>query len=57
MHRDPIVEEMRRIKEARAKRYNYDIRAMARALRVAQRRNRKRVVSLAPRRRSVAAAN
>jgi hypothetical protein len=33
MHKDPVVEEVRRIKEARAKRYNYDIRAMVRALR------------------------
>jgi hypothetical protein len=29
----PVVEEMRRIKEAHAARYNYDIRAMATALR------------------------
>lgn len=57
MHKDPIVEEMRRIKEARAKRYNYDIRAMARALRARQQRNRQRVVRLAAKRPAVAPKN
>jgi hypothetical protein len=47
---DPIVEEVRRIKEAHASRYNYDIRAMAKALREQQQRSGHRVVSL-PRRR------
>ena len=50
MHKDPIVEEVRRVKEARAKRYNYDIRAMVRALRVNQRKNRERLVTLSPKR-------
>jgi hypothetical protein len=50
MGHDPIVEEMRRIKEAHAARYNYDIRAMARALREQQQRSGHRVVAL-PRRR------
>ncbi len=46
----PIVEEVRRIKEAHAARYNYDIRAMAKALREQQKRSGHKVVSL-PRRR------
>jgi hypothetical protein len=50
MHKDPIVEAVRRVKEARAKRYNYDIRAMVRALRVNQRKNRERLVTLSPKR-------
>jgi hypothetical protein len=47
---DPIVEEMRRIKEAHAARYNYDIRAMAKALREQQKRSGHEVVSLSRRR-------
>jgi len=50
MSDDPIVEEVRRIKEAHAARYNYDIRAMAKALREQQQRSGHKVVSL-PRRR------
>jgi len=50
MSDDPIVEEVRRIKEAHAARYNYDIRAMANALREQQKRSGHKVVSL-PRRR------
>jgi len=50
MFEDPIVEEVRRIKEAHAARYNYDIRAMAKALREQQQRSGHKVVSL-PRRR------
>jgi hypothetical protein len=46
---DPIVEEVRRIKEAHAARYNYDIRAMAKALREQQQRSGHKIVSL-PRR-------
>jgi len=45
-----MVEEVRRIKEAHAARYNYDIRAMAQALREQQKRSGHKVVSL-PRRR------
>jgi hypothetical protein len=50
MDKDPIVDEVHRIKEARAKRYNYDIRAMVRALRANQRKNRGRLVTLSPKR-------
>ena len=47
MQRDPIVEEIRRIKEAHAARYNYDIRAMCKDLREEQTRSGAKVVSLA----------
>ena len=47
---DPIVEEMRRIKEAHAAQYGYDVRAMARALRKQQQDAGRKVVTLAPRR-------
>jgi len=42
---DAIVQEVQRIKEAHAARYNYDIRAMGRALSRAERRGRRRVVT------------
>ena len=56
MYEDPIVKEVRRIKEAHAAHYNYDIRAMARALREEQRKGDRKVVALAPKRPSVAGA-
>ena len=55
VRKDPIVEEVRRSKEAQAKRYNYDVWAMANALQAAQRKHRKRLVTLSPRRPPVAA--
>ncbi len=45
MQRDPIVEEVRRIKEEHAARYNYDIRAMCRSLREEQKRSGRKLVS------------
>jgi len=47
---DPIVEEVRRIKEAHAARYNYDIRAMAKALREQQQGSGHKIVTLLRRR-------
>jgi hypothetical protein len=49
-YEDVIVKEVQRIKEAHAARYNYDIRAMGRALRRAEHRGRRRIVTRAPRR-------
>ena len=49
-YEDVIVKEIQRIKEAHAARYNYDIRAIGRALRRAERRGRRRVVTRAPKR-------
>jgi hypothetical protein len=48
--RDPIVEEMRRIKEQHAAKYNYDIDAMVEALRAEQKRTGVKVVSYARKR-------
>jgi len=53
MQRDPIVEEVRRIKEEHAARYNYDIRAMGKALQEEQKRDGRHVVSPPPRRAEV----
>lgn len=50
MLRDPIVEEMRRIKEEHAARFNYDIRAMGKSLQEEQKRSGRKVVSYARRR-------
>jgi len=49
MQHDPIIEELRRIKEEHAARYNYDVRAMGKALQEEQERSGAEVVSL-PRR-------
>ena len=56
MHKDGIVEEVWRIKESHAAQYGYNIRAMARALRRAQRRGGRKVVSLSPKRPATTAA-
>jgi hypothetical protein len=49
MRPDPIVDEMRRIKDEHAARYNYDVFAMGKALKEEQKRESGKVVSL-PRR-------
>jgi len=48
--RDPIVEEMRRIKEEHAARFNYDITAMGKSLQEEQKRSGAKVVSYARKR-------
>ena len=50
MYEDPIVEEVRRIKEQMAAKYNYDVRALGRALREEQKKSGRKVVSLPPKR-------
>ena len=50
MTRDPVIEELQRIKQAIAARYNYDVRAMAKAFREGQKTCGHPVVS-PPRRR------
>lgn len=47
---DPVVEEIRRIKEAHAAQYGYNIRAMVRALQKKQKHEKRAIVSPAPRR-------
>jgi hypothetical protein len=48
MHRDPIVEEVRRVRERHAAKYGYDLDAICKALRDDQRRSQRKVVSLPP---------
>jgi len=50
MWTDPIVDEMRRIKEARAARYDYDVRAMLEALRRDEQASGQKTVSFPPKR-------
>lgn len=50
MPEDTVMEEIRRIKEAHAAKFNYDVRAMAKALREKQRQGKRKVVSRPPRR-------
>jgi len=48
MPKDPIVDEVRRIREAEAAKYGFDVKAILAASKRRQRRSRHRVVSLAP---------
>jgi hypothetical protein len=42
---DPIVEEIRRIREDYAKQFNYDIRAIAEDLRKSEQRSKRRLTA------------
>lgn len=44
---DPIVDEVRRVREAYAARFNYDLRAIYRALKDQEQRSGRKVVSYA----------
>ena len=50
MPEDTVIEEVRRIKEANAAQYDYDIHAMAKALREKQLLGNRKVVSRTPKR-------
>lgn len=50
MWKDPIVEEVRQIRKEYAARFNYDLAAMCRDLRRQERRGKRKVVSLPPKR-------
>ena len=52
--RDPIVEEIRKIREEHAARFNYDVRAIGEDLMRRQHDSGHRIVSLPPRRVPVA---
>lgn len=45
---DPIVEEIRLIRQEHAKRFNYDLRAIVEDLRQQERKHPERLVSLPP---------
>jgi len=46
MWNDPIVEEIHKIRSANAEKFHYDLRAIYNALKVHEKKNRRRVVSL-----------
>ena len=48
--RDPIVEEVRKARDAYAKRFDYDLDAICRDLQAKQRSSDKKVISLPPKR-------
>jgi hypothetical protein len=48
MARDPVVDEVRRVREDLAARHGFDIRAILMASRKRQRRSKNKVVSLVP---------
>jgi len=50
MSRDPIVEEVRAIREAFAKEHGYNVKAIVRALQKEEAESGRRVVSLQPKR-------
>ena len=45
---DPIVEEIRRIRDEHARRFNYDLRAIVADLREQEQKHPERLVSLPP---------
>ena len=50
MRDDPVVEEVRRIREAYAKKFDYDLNAMAEDLRKREQEHPERLVSYPPKR-------
>ena len=54
MSKDPIVDEVRRVRETQAAKYDFDIRAIVTAARRRQRRSGRKVVSFVPKKRLTA---
>jgi len=50
MVEDDVIRELWRVKDSRARRYNYDVRAMARDLRKRQDEGGRKVVAFQPKR-------
>ncbi len=50
MVEDDVIRELWRVKDSRARRYNYDVRAMARDLRERQAEGGRKVVAFQPKR-------
>ena len=48
MGKDPILDEVRRVREDEAAKYNFDVKAILLASKRRQRRSRRKVVSFAP---------
>jgi len=53
MWNDPIVEEVRAVRSAHAKKFNYDLKSIAADLKKQQKRGNRKVVSLPPKKVSV----
>ena len=53
MWNDPIVEEVRKVREAHARKFNYDLQAIAADLKKQQKASRKEFVTLRPRKPTV----
>ncbi len=53
MWNDPIVEEVRKVREAHARKFNYDLQAIAADLKKQQKASRKEFVTLRPRKPAV----
>jgi hypothetical protein len=51
MPKDPIVNEVRRVREDEAAKYGFDVKAILEASKKRQRRSRHRVVSFVPKKR------
>jgi hypothetical protein len=51
MAKDPIVDEVRRVREEQAAKYGFDVKAILAAAKKRQRRSGREVVSLAPKKR------
>ena len=50
MWQDPIVEEIRRVREQHAAKFNYDLKAICQDLKEEEKRSNWKLVSLPPRR-------
>jgi hypothetical protein len=49
MWKDPIVEEVRKVRQAHAAKFNYDLDAICRDLKEQEKKSGRKVVSLRPR--------
>lgn len=53
MWTDPIVEEVRKVRDAHARKFNYDLQAIVADLRKQQRASKRKFVKLAPKKPTV----
>ena len=53
MWNDPIVEEVRKVRNAHARKFNYDLQAIVADLRKQQKASKRKVVTLAPKKPAV----
>jgi hypothetical protein len=55
MSRDPVVEEVRRIRETQAAKHGFDVNAILSAAKKRQRRSGRRVISFVPKKQKLSA--